>query len=132
MPATLPATSEERSAPEREDEAVAGRGVTPAYRDNGDGTISDLNSGLMWEKKIKLDGIGDAANLHDADNCYPWAGTCAAGGAECRIDADCSASGPCAAASARSSASAMLWSPPIPSVITPASASGRSVAVIAA
>ena len=25
-------------------------GNTPAYRDNGDGTISDLNTGLMWQK----------------------------------------------------------------------------------
>ena len=25
-------------------------GVRPAYRDNGDGTISDLNTGLMWVK----------------------------------------------------------------------------------
>ena len=25
-------------------------GNTPAYRDNGDGTIADLNTGLMWQK----------------------------------------------------------------------------------
>jgi len=25
-------------------------GNTPAYRDNGDGTITDLNTGLMWQK----------------------------------------------------------------------------------
>ena len=95
IPTSPPPTAEQSTAPEQKDEAVAGRGVTPVYRDNRDGTISDVNSGLMWEKKIKLDGIGDAANLHDADNCYPWAGSCAAGGAECRIDADCGADGPC-------------------------------------
>lgn len=26
------------------------RGIAPAYRNNGDGTISDLNTGLMWVK----------------------------------------------------------------------------------
>ena len=26
------------------------RGIQPAYRDNGDGTVSDLNTGLMWQK----------------------------------------------------------------------------------
>lgn len=27
-------------------------GNTPSYRDNGDGTITDLNSGLMWSKAV--------------------------------------------------------------------------------
>jgi len=108
IPTSPPPTAEQSTAPEQKDEAVAGRGVTPVYRDNRDGTISDVNSGLMWEKKIKLDGIGDAANLHDADNCYPWAGTCAAGGAECRVDADCSASGPCHAVDCQASPPAGL------------------------
>jgi hypothetical protein len=31
------------------------RGPQPAYRDNGDGTISDLNTGLMWQKTAELD-----------------------------------------------------------------------------
>lgn len=26
------------------------QGIPPAYRDNGDGTVSDLNTGLMWQK----------------------------------------------------------------------------------
>ena len=26
------------------------RGIQPAYQDNGDGTVSDLNTGLMWQK----------------------------------------------------------------------------------
>jgi len=26
------------------------QGVQPAYRDNGDGTVSDLNTGLMWQQ----------------------------------------------------------------------------------
>jgi len=92
-----PASTGEGAAPADQDDAVDEH-VTPAYRDNGDGTISDVNSGLMWEKKLKLDGRADAGDLHDADNCYPWAGVCARGGAECRVDADCGAGGPCQAA----------------------------------
>lgn len=55
-------------------------GVALAYVDNGDGTLSDLNTGLMWEKKIKMDGsaiacvseLGSCADPHDADNQYSW------------------------------------------------------------
>ncbi len=28
------------------------RGAQPAYRDNGDGTVTDLNTGLMWSKGL--------------------------------------------------------------------------------
>ena len=38
------------------------------YHDNGDGTVSDLNTGLMWEKK------GDNGGLHDKDNVYQYDG----------------------------------------------------------
>lgn len=41
-------------------------GATLAYVDNGDGTISDLNTGLMWEKK------DDSGGIHDTDNTYSW------------------------------------------------------------
>jgi len=60
-------------------------GATLAYTDNGDGTISDLNTGLIWEKKVAyngtpvtcVDSITDScADPHDADNRYVWtAGT---------------------------------------------------------
>jgi hypothetical protein len=36
------------------------------FVDNGDGTISDLNTGLMWEKK------DDSGGLHDKDNGMSW------------------------------------------------------------
>jgi hypothetical protein len=29
------------------------RGAQPSFRDNGDGTVSDLNTGLMWQKEDK-------------------------------------------------------------------------------
>ena len=77
--------------------APPGHAAPHAYTDNGDGTITDLTTGLVWEKKIELDDAVDAANPHDADNCYPWAGTCAGSGAECRRDADCGDNGSCLA-----------------------------------
>lgn len=46
------------------------------FVDNRDGTISDRRRGLMWEKKVGLDGLADDDNLHDADNKYQWAGLC--------------------------------------------------------
>jgi hypothetical protein len=47
-------------------------GATLSYTDNGDGTITDNNTGLVWEKKDKADGIQDPTNLHDVDNRYTW------------------------------------------------------------
>jgi hypothetical protein len=44
--------------------------------DNGDGTITDRQTALTWEKKVKLDATADYANPRDADNDYAWAGTC--------------------------------------------------------
>ncbi len=46
------------------------------FEDNGNGTITDNETGLMWEKKVKLDLATDLANLQDADNAYPWSGLC--------------------------------------------------------
>ena len=43
-------------------------GATLAYVDNGDGTITDLNTGLMWEKK------SDDSGLHDKDGLLLWSG----------------------------------------------------------
>jgi len=41
-------------------------GTPLAYMDNGDGTITDLNTGLMWEKK------SDDSTIHDKDTLYTW------------------------------------------------------------
>jgi Protein of unknown function (DUF1566) len=37
------------------------------FVDNGDGTVTDAQTGLMWEKK------DDGGLLHDKDNTYTWA-----------------------------------------------------------
>ncbi len=41
-------------------------GAALSYTDNGDGTITDNVTGLMWEKK------DDAGGIHDKDNAYTW------------------------------------------------------------
>ena len=41
-------------------------GNTLSYTDNGDGTITDNTTGLMWEKK------DDSGGIHDKDNTYTW------------------------------------------------------------
>ncbi len=40
------------------------------FVDNGDGTVTDNRTGLMWEKKSS-DG-----SIHDVENYYSWAGCC--------------------------------------------------------
>lgn len=42
------------------------RCLADSYTDNGDGTITDDRTGLMWEKKDNAGGV------HDADNKYTW------------------------------------------------------------
>jgi hypothetical protein len=42
-------------------------GATLSYTDNGDGTITDNNTGLVWEKK------SDDGTIHDKDTSYTWA-----------------------------------------------------------
>ena len=57
----------------------------------------------MWEKKVKkADTVGgDGANLHDADDAYPWGGDCSSetdcfnGGTCCQTSADCVAPHTC-------------------------------------
>ena len=41
-------------------------GAALSYTDNGDGTITDNNTELMWEKK------DDSGGIHDVDNMYTW------------------------------------------------------------
>jgi hypothetical protein len=76
----------------------AGPSPTPApacaerFCDNGDGTITDNQTGLMWEKKVSLDDA--PGGLHDADNHYVWAGLCITNegaGPYCQATADAAA-----------------------------------------
>jgi len=69
-------------------------GQVAAYQDNGDGTVTDLTTRLVWEKK------SDDESLNDKDRRFPWAGVCLGDGTtSCATDADCAvATGTCAAA----------------------------------
>jgi hypothetical protein len=54
-------------------ESVAAATSGTRFVDNGDGTITDNVTGLMWEKKATA--VGSGANLadpHDVDNQYSW------------------------------------------------------------
>jgi hypothetical protein len=47
------------------------------FCDLGDGTVYDSATDLQWEQKTTTVGSGvNAADLHDVDNTYRWAGTC--------------------------------------------------------
>lgn len=69
---------------------VSGHGPELHYTDNPDGTFTDDNSGLMWEKKLAADGSegGDCnsatqanRSAHCVNNTYRWtAGSTAADG----------------------------------------------------
>jgi len=61
----IPATGQTTSFGPASDGAVRA-GPALSYADNGDGTITDKNTGLMWEKK------DDSGGIHDKDNAYTW------------------------------------------------------------
>jgi hypothetical protein len=52
--------------------ALTKAGTACRYLDNGDGTVTDLNTGLQWEQKDNLGGGSDLSDPHDADNGYSW------------------------------------------------------------
>ena len=64
-PATLPASGQTTVYVTGDDGDIQA-GSPLSYVDNGDGTITDLNTQLMWEKK------SDDGGLHDKDNGYSW------------------------------------------------------------
>ena len=45
----------------------------PRYVDNGDGTVTDNKTGLMWEKKTGTVNVPPpTASVHDVNNLYIW------------------------------------------------------------
>ncbi len=46
--------------------------VGPRFVDNGDGTVTDRLTTLVWEQKDSQDSVPNFADPHDADNGYPW------------------------------------------------------------
>ena len=92
-PQRFPATGQTTSYAAGDDGAIRA-GAPLRYRDNGDGTVTDKNTGLMWEKKDQSGGT------HDWNNIYAWAGTCSNSSTTlCGTDADCSDGGTCTVSS---------------------------------
>lgn len=54
---------------------VADPSASPRFVDNGDGTVTDRTTCLMWEQKNASDGVADLSNPHDVDNLYRWSST---------------------------------------------------------
>lgn len=79
----FPATGQTTSYAAGDDGAIRA-GAVLSYTDNGDGTISDNNTKLTWEKKDQAGG------LHDVNNVYPWSGVCQDNLTLCGTNADCS------------------------------------------
>jgi len=61
----LPASAQTTAYGTGSDGAVQA-GAALSYTDNGDGTITDNNTGLVWEKKDNSGGI------HDVGDTYTW------------------------------------------------------------
>jgi hypothetical protein len=54
------------------DAKAAKKSLLCRFRDNGDGTVTDYDTGLQWEKKNSPDGVAYDPNPHDIDNRYSW------------------------------------------------------------
>jgi hypothetical protein len=75
----IPATGQTSSYGAGDDGAVRA-GATQTFVDNGNGTITDSNTGLMWEAKLPYttgnspctDETGTCANPHTTANEYTW------------------------------------------------------------
>jgi hypothetical protein len=53
--------------------APAGPLVGPRYQDNADGTITDNQTGLMWEKKTGVPNVTPKTpSVHNVDKRYSW------------------------------------------------------------
>lgn len=53
------------------DEAFNSCSVTPRFIDNGDGTITDRQTRLMWERKIKSP-VAESDRIHNVDAYFDW------------------------------------------------------------
>ena len=59
--------------------AQAAAAVIPCrYRDNGDNTVTDFDTGLMWAKQDTLDGFTNLFDVLDADNTFTLDGAAGA------------------------------------------------------
>jgi hypothetical protein len=88
----FPATGQTTSYAAGDDGALT-PGTALSYTDNGDGTITDNDTKLMWEKKDQT-----SMGPHNVNNIYPWSGSCSVTTTDaCGTDADCPAGESCLA-----------------------------------
>jgi len=80
----FPATGQTTSYAAGDDGAIKA-GAPLSYTHNGDGTITDNNTKLMWEKKSNGDG-----SLHEMTYSYPWSAECQDKATLCQSATDCS------------------------------------------
>lgn len=66
LPETATCDEEFAASVRSADEVAAKRGASCRWLKNGDGTATDLNSGLQWELKT------DDGSIHDVENRYSW------------------------------------------------------------
>ena len=57
---------------EKQNAKAAKAGVRCRFRDAGDGTVTDYDTGLQWARKNSPDGVEYFPNPHDLDNTYTW------------------------------------------------------------
>ena len=60
--------------PARRPSLVGSTCIGSRFVDNGNQTVTDNLTGLVWEKKVNLDMTPNNADPHDADNVYFWGG----------------------------------------------------------
>jgi hypothetical protein len=53
-------------------EKASDKGIGCRYSDNGDGTVTDYDTGLQWEKKTSPAGAPDPTDPHDVDVGRTW------------------------------------------------------------
>ncbi len=95
---TLPPSTTPTVTPTETPTSTPSQTATPVRAlDNGIGTITDLTTGLTWEKKVGGDGVPDGSNRHDVDNRYPWRGRCQNTNDLCLINSECELDVPCLA-----------------------------------
>src|SRR5215813_12444090 len=49
---------------------AAASAISCRYRDNGDNTVTDFDTGLMWAKQNAVDGSANLLNVLDADDTF--------------------------------------------------------------
>ena len=103
---------------------IAGGG-NPCFTDGGDGTVHDSCTGLQWEQKTGRRGVRVPGALHDINDVFPWAGTCAHDASQlCQPDAAAAAT--CAAHSDGGTASPPVGCSECPGATGPCTPPGNS------